>query len=135
MRKSYKLLGSVALAGLVAAGASAFTASSAVDVDSAVVGAVSQAITGVHVSDVAYTTSAMPADVTSAVSFHVTEDLLDSDVITATIHGLIADNSPETRSIACGHTATGDPGDGTDLSCTFSGTALHNVTSLDIVAS
>ena len=134
MRSSTKLFGALAISGLIAAAGSAFTANSTIDSPQKFVGATSQSISGVSVSNVSYTTDSA-SDVTSAVSFHVTQDLATADTITATITGTTTDASPVpgTSSATCTHTTPG-AGGGTDLSCTFSPT-LSNVTKLDIVAS
>jgi len=71
MRKS-KLAVAIAAAGVVAAGASAFTASSTIDNSTKHVGATGQTISGVHVSNVAYTWDSS-TDTTSGVSFHTAE--------------------------------------------------------------
>jgi len=132
MRKSMKLLGAVAVAGLVVAGGSAFTASSTIDDPHQIVGAVSQLISGVTVSSVVYTTAPL-TDITSKVTFHVTQILKDTDVVTATITGTDQETVPGalTDSIPCVHVVT----TGTDLTCTFAGAPVSNVTLLNIVAS
>jgi hypothetical protein len=132
MRSSTKLFGALTISGLIAVAGSAFTATSTIDVASQHVGATSQSVSGVSVSNVSYSTD--PAtDVTSAVSFHVTEDLTAADTITATITGTTTEPAPGTSSTTCTQTALG-AGLGTDLACSFS-TTLSNVTKLDIVAS
>jgi hypothetical protein len=131
MRSSTKLFGGLAVAGLIAVAGSAFTASSTIDQANKFVGAASQSISGVTVSNVAYTTDS--SDVTSAVTFHVTQTLTAADTITAKITGTTTGTTPVagTSSIACTHTVvTG----GTDLSCSFP-SPLSNVTQLDIAAS
>lgn len=131
MRSSTKLFGGLAVAGLIAVAGSAFTATSTIDQANKFVGATSQSVSGVTVSNVSYTTDS--SDVTSAVTFHVTQTLSAADTITATITGTTTGASPAagTSSVACTHTVvTG----GTDLSCTFP-TSLSNVTKLDIAAS
>ncbi|MFD1056384.1 hypothetical protein [Terrabacter terrigena] len=134
MRSSVKLFGALALSGLVAVAGSAFTATSTIDSANKVVGATSQSISGVSVSNVAYTTDPTN-DVTSAVTFHVTQDLTAADTVTATITGTTTGATPAagSSSATCTHDALG-AGAGTNLACTFS-SPLSNVTKLDIVAS
>lgn len=134
MRSSTKLFGALAISGLVAVAGSAFTATSTIDAAKQHVGATSQTVSGVSVANVSYTTDA-GTDVTSAVSFHVTQDLTAADTVTATLTGTTtgATPAPGTSSTTCTRTALG-AGLGTDLACSFS-TTLSNVTKLDIVAS
>jgi hypothetical protein len=126
MRKSTKIMGALTVAGLAAAGSTAFTAASSIDDSATHVGAVTQSITGVTVSDVEYTTNG--ADETTAVAFHVTEDLVASDVVRATIS---ATTPSASAAVVCVKT---DPGVGTELTCTF-GSPVANVDKLDIVVS
>src|SRR5664280_897854 len=67
MRTNTKVLGALAIAGLVAAGGSAFTADSGIDSPQKFVGATGQDISGVNVKSVQYTVGGN--DVTTAVSF------------------------------------------------------------------
>jgi hypothetical protein len=126
MRKSQKILGAVAVAGLIAAGSAAFTATSTIDDAAVHVGAVTQSITGVTVTNVDYTIN--PAtDLTTVVTFDVDEDLVATDKVTATIS---ATAPADTETVVC---AAGVPSGGTTLTCTFAG--VVNVNRLDIVAS
>lgn len=125
MRKSTKLLGAVAVAGLVAAGGAAFTATSTIDEPNVHVGAVSQSITGVSVSNVDYTIDP-DLDKTTSLTFHVDEDLAVTDKVVATITGDTVE--PAT----CSQFNNGAAG--TDLQCTYV-TGVVNVTKLDIVVS
>jgi hypothetical protein len=134
MRSSTKLFGGLAVAGLIAVAGSAFTATSTIDNANKFVGATSQSVSGVSVSNVSYATDPT-TDITSAVTFHVTQDLAAGDAITATITGTTtgASPAPGTSPSTCSHNALG-AGLGTDLTCSFT-TTLSNVTNLDIVAS
>lgn len=123
MRKTTKLAGAIAAAGIVAAGASAFTASSTIDNANKYVGAASQTISGVHVSNVSYNWQASD-DTTSGVSFHTQEVLGTNDNLAVSLAG---DN---TSGSSCDATA-GTSG-GSDYTCTFT-TAVTNAQSLSIV--
>lgn len=125
MRKSAKLITALSVAGLIGIAGSAFTAASGIDQNTKIVGAVSQGITGVHVSSVQYIVGA--ADTTTGVTFHVTEDLVATPAtVTATIG-----NGTASETATC--TPAVNVGGGTDLSCTFP--AVTGVTTLNIVAS
>jgi hypothetical protein len=128
MRTSAKLITALSVAALVGVAGSAFTATSTIDAGQKYVGATGQSVTGVHVSSVQYTTNAT-TDFTTAVSFHVAEDLGAETTITATISNAV----PASASDACTPTALG-AGLGTNLVCSF-GAGLLNVDQLDIVAS
>jgi hypothetical protein len=128
MLTSTKFVGALVIGGIVAAGGSAFTAASTIDSGQKYVGAVSQAISGVHVSSVNYTVDT--SDKTTAVAFHVTEVLAAADTVTATISdGAVT--TPVTDSATCAKTA-GTSG-GTDLLCSFT-TGVTNVQALTIRA-
>jgi hypothetical protein len=129
MRKSAKLITALSVAALVSVAGSAFTATSGIDAAQKFVGATGQTISGVTVSSVQYTTSAS-TDVTTAVAFHVAEDLGAETTVSATI----SNPTPASASDAtCTPTALGE-GLGTDLVCGF-GVGLVNVDHLEIVAS
>jgi hypothetical protein len=128
MRNITKVFGAVAVAGVVAAGGSAFTATSTIDSNQKYVGATGQTVSGVHVTNVQYTVGAL--DTTTAVAFHVSEVLAGGDVVTATVSD--GAGTPVTANATCGQTP-GTSG-GTDLACDF-GAGVANVTSLSIVAS
>jgi hypothetical protein len=126
MRNSTKLFGAVAVAGLVAAGGSAFTATSTIDSSQKYVGAVSQAISGVTVTNVNYTVGA--DDTTTAIDFAVAQVLAAGDSVSASVNS----GTP----VVCVKTpvpATGTQ-TSTHLACDF-GAGVSNVTSLSIVAS
>jgi hypothetical protein len=127
-RKSAKLITALSVAGLIGIAGSAFTAASTIDAGQKYVGATGQTISGVTVSSVQYTTNAT-TDITTAVAFHVAEDLGTETTITATISNAV----PASASDACTPTALG-AGLGTNLVCSF-GAGLLNVDQLDIVAS
>jgi ribose/xylose/arabinose/galactoside ABC-type transport system permease subunit len=127
MRNITKVFGAVAVAGVVAAGGSAFTATSGIDSSQKYVGAVSQAISGVNVNNVQYTTDGA-TDTTTAVDFGVAEVLAAGDTVSAALNN----GTP----VVC--TKTPVPATGTQtsthLACDF-GAGVVNVTSLSIVAS
>jgi hypothetical protein len=120
MRKSSKMAMAIAAAGIVAAGASAFTASSTIDNATKHVGATNQAISGVTVTNVAYTWDSATDD-TSGVNFHTAEVLASNDTMTVSLN-----NAP-----AQSCTPTVNAGS-TDWACTWA-TPVHNATSLSIV--
>ena len=128
MGKSTRFIAALAVAGIVAAAGSAFTATSTIDNAEQHVGAVGQTISGVTVSTVQYTVGA--GDTTTAVAFHVGETLGAGDTVTATI----SDGSTGTAEDVCTQTPAVDPATGTDLTCDF-GAGVTHVTRLDIVAS
>ena len=115
----------------VAAG-SAFTATSTIDAGQKFVGGTSQDVSGVAVTAVQYTTDAV-TDITSAVTFHVSQELGAESTVTAKITGTTTDATPVagTSTSTCSKTTAVA---GTDLTCSFT-TTLSNVTKLEIVAS
>ena len=115
----------IAGAGIVAAAGSAFTASSTIDNSNKYVGATSQTISGVHVSNVAYTWDSA-TDKTSGVSFHTQEVLGSNDTMTVSL----TDNNGVPSTGSCTPTVNG--GGGTDFSCTW-GTPIADVRQLSIV--
>lgn len=125
MRKSAKLITALSVAGLIGIAGSAFTAASGIDHEQKIVGATSQSITGVNVDTVQYTVGA--GDTTTAVNFHVSQDLAANP---ATVKATIG-NGTASETATC--TSTANVGGGTDLACTFTG--VTGVTSLNIVAS
>jgi hypothetical protein len=128
MRKSTRFISGLAMAGIVAAGGSAFTAQSNFKHEDHYVGAASQRISGVHVNNVQYTFTAA-TDTTTAVAFNIDENLADGETVTATI----SDGTPaHDLTIPC--TAPDGSEDGTNLVCNF-GDGLAGVTQLSIVAS
>jgi hypothetical protein len=127
MRITTKFFGAVAVAGLVAAGGSAFTATSAIDSGQKYVGAVGQTISGVHVNNVSYTVGA--SDTTTAVDFGVAEILAAGDTVSASVNGGTAVVCTPTAVPAAPAAQTS-----THLACSF-GPGVANVTSLSIVAS
>jgi hypothetical protein len=128
MRNITKVFGAVAVAGVVAAGGSAFTATSSIDSSQKYVGAVTQAISGVTVTNVQYTTDGA-TDTTTAVDFHVAQVLAGGDVVSAALNG----GSPVVCTQAAVPAAPATQ-TSTDLACDF-GVGVVNVTSLSIVAS
>ena len=125
MRKT-KLAVAIAAAGVVAAGASAFTASSTIDNSSKHVGATGQTISGVHVSNVAYTWDSSN-DTTSGVNFHTAETLGSNDNLTVSL----TDGTTSVSSDGSCTPTTGQSG-GTDYACTWS-TPVANAQALSIV--
>jgi len=109
MRKS-KLAVAIAAAGVVAAGASAFTASSTIDNSTKHVGAIGQTISGVHVSNVAYTWDSS-TDTTSGVSFHTAETLGSNDNLTVSL-------TDGTTSVSSDGTVKVTPADGSTIQTT-----------------
>ena len=125
MGNKVKMAGAIAIAGVVAMGASAFTASSTIDNANKYVGATSQTISGVHVSNVTYTWDSA-TDKTSGVNFHTQEVLGSNDTMTVSLtdgDGVSSDGS-------C--TPTADQSGGTDFACTW-GTPVANAQQLSIV--
>jgi hypothetical protein len=125
MGKTTKMAGAIAVAGIVAAGASAFTASSTIDNANKYVGATSQTISGVHVSNVSYTWDSA-TDNTSGVSFHTQEVLGSNDTMTVSLtdgNGSSSDGSCDPTPGASG---------GTDFACTWA-TPVANAQHLSIV--
>jgi uncharacterized protein YqfA (UPF0365 family) len=126
MRKSTRFISGLAMAGIVAAAGSAFTAQSDFDRPNQYVGAASQTISGVHANNVVYTVGA--DDTTTKVTVHVAEDLdVAIDKVMATITGDTTETKP------CTWTNAATAGDGSSLTCAFTG--VVNVTQLSIVAS
>jgi hypothetical protein len=132
MRKSTRFIGGLAMAGIVAAAGSAFTATSTIDNSNQHVGAVGQTISGVRVTNVEYEVDPAVKDKTVKVKFHVDQVLGAGDLVTATISDGAA--TPVTDSDDCEQTPAVAPATGTNLDCTFP-TGVVNVTKLDIVAS
>jgi hypothetical protein len=133
MRTSAKLITALSVAGLIGIAGSAFTAASTIDSAQKYVGATSQTISGVNVSSVQYTTNTS-TDVTSAVAFHVAQELGAETDVTATITGTSTGGTPTPGTTSASTCVAEDNGAGTDLLCTFT-TPLSNVVSLSIVAS
>lgn len=134
MRSNTKILGAVAIAGLVAAGGSAFTATSTIDQGTRHIGATSQTITGVTVDTVNYVVGA--GDMTTGVTFHVAEVLSGSDVVAAKITSGTdtgTAGSPVFASATDAGCTQAAATVGTDLTCDF-GTGVANVTGLQITA-
>ena len=78
MQLRTRVIGAAGIAAVVAAGGSAFTASSAVDVPIVHMGQAAQTVTGVHVNNVVYTYAAA-TDKTTVISFNTTETLATAD--------------------------------------------------------
>jgi len=94
MRTSTKLVGALAVAGVVAAGSSAFTASNT-GVDAANVGYESAVISGVAVTNVAYVVDPGDASKLSQIEFTEAADLTTGHEAILTING------PTTTQIVC----------------------------------
>ena len=84
MRKNFKLLGAVAVAGLVAAGGSAFTAANT-GVTAAYVGYASASVTGVTVSNVNYVVNQTNPSKLSSIVFTESEDVTTGYKATLTL--------------------------------------------------
>ena len=126
MNSKTKIAGAIAAAGVVAAGASAFTASSTIDNANKYVGATGQTISGVHVSNVSYTWDSA-TDKTSGVAFHTQEVLGSNDTMTVSL----TDGTSGTSSDgSC--TPTVNQTGGTDYACTWAA-PVTNAQSLSIV--
>src|SRR4051794_35644268 len=118
MRRSTKVVGAVAVAGIVAAGGSAFTATSTIDHSAKTVGATGQTISGVNVTNVSYTWDSSTDD-TSGVDFTIGAPLGTNDTLTVTLNGAPG---------SC--TVSGTPA--TSVGCTWA-TPVNNATTLSIV--
>jgi hypothetical protein len=132
MRKSTRFISGLAMAGIVAAAGSAFTATSDIDHDTRHVGAVSQTMSGVNVNNVQYTVDP-DTDTTTKVTFHVDEELDAWDTLKATISSTDPVHAETVPCTAAAETQPATPG--TDLACDFAAKGVVNVTKLDIVAS
>jgi TRAP-type C4-dicarboxylate transport system substrate-binding protein len=126
MHNSSKITVAIAAAALAAVGATAFTATSTIDNAAKHVGATGQTISGVHVSNVAYTWDAA-TDGTSGVDFHTQEALGANDTMTVSLAD--GDTAVATAGVC---TPTPNVGGGVDFACTWS-TPVHNAQSLSIV--
>jgi hypothetical protein len=115
MRRSTTIVGAIAVAGIVAAAGSAFTATSTIDHATKTVGATGQTISGVDVTGVTYTWDSATDD-TSGVDFTIGAALGVNDNLAVALDG---------QAGAC--TVTG-----TAVACTWA-TPVHNATSLSIV--
>src|SRR4051794_29311237 len=118
MRNTTKFLGGIAVAGLVAAGGSAFTATSTIDNANKTVGATGQTISGVAVSHVSYTWDST-SDATSGVDFTIDKALGSNDNLSVTLNSTPGDCAPVGTSAV-------------DYTCTFA-TPVTNATALSIV--
>jgi hypothetical protein len=85
MRKSTKFLGTLAVAGLVAAGGSAFTFGNTLP--ASVAGYASAAVSGVTVTNVAYVVDPADASLLTDINFVVTEDVSAGYDAILTING------------------------------------------------
>ena len=84
MRKNFKLLGAVAVAGLVAAGGFAFTAANT-GVEDAIAGYQSAAVTGVTVTNVEYVVDETDASKFSSIVFTENQDVSAYHTATLTL--------------------------------------------------
>ena len=131
MRKNFKLLGAVAVAGLVAAGGSAFTATNT-GVGPTIAGHQSAAVTGVSVTNVEYVVNTSDASKLSSIVFSETEDVSTGYAATLTLgKGVTATvfTRSDRATITAPVTATGSEADGT-ITCA----TTANVADVDSVA-
>ena len=120
MNKATKFLTTIAVAGMVAASGSAFTAAST-GVDDAIVGFDDNATSGVTVSNVAYNVESSDASLLDSIVFTEAEDVSTGHNIILTINGTT------TTQIDC--TATYAASVGT-ITCDTTGTAVVDVDSI-----
>ena len=117
MRKNFKLLGAVAVAGLVAAGGSAFPAANT-GVDAAIAGYQSAAVTGVTVTNVEYVVNATDATKLSSIVFSETQDVSSGYAATLTLNdGVTGEAVIDCTDIVAPNTTAGSEADGT-ITCT-----------------
>lgn len=114
------VLAAVAAAGVIAAAGSAFTATSTIDEQSKTVGATSQSISGVAVTNVSYDWDSTN-DTTNGVAFTIDKALSPSGQMTVKLS-----NPTDTTTGTCNTV------DGTAYTCTFA-PGVVNATSLSIV--
>jgi hypothetical protein len=100
MRTSTTLFGAIAVAAAVAAAGSAFTATSTIDHASKHVGATSQSISGVAVTNVSYTWDSA-TDATSGVDFSIAAPLGTNDTLTVSLNGTAGDCTVTVTAVAC----------------------------------
>ena len=124
MRKSAKFLTTLAVAGLVAASGSAYTAANT-GVDDAYVGYDSNSVSGVTVTNVAYNVDAADASKLSSIVFTETQDVSSGYDAVLTING------PTSTQVAC--TATYAAGTGT-ITCPTTA-SVASVTSVALTVS
>ena len=133
MRKNFKILGAVAVAGVVATTGSAFTATSTIDKAAINVGSVTQSVSGATFTNVAHTYTSS-TDTTTALDAKA-EQLLSKTAGVVTVHlnnSLTADTGACT--VAWTESATGTVGiddgaaDFSSISCDISDTSnLANI--------
>lgn len=131
MRKNVKLLGAVAIAGLVAASSSAFTATSTIDDAGINVGSVEQSVSGATFTNVvhAYT----PASDTTTALTAKAEELLSTatGVVTVSVNGGAAEDCTVTLTDADLDGVDDGAADFSDIACDIADVA--NVTSIRFV--
>ena len=136
MRKNFKLLGAVAVAGLVATTGSAFTATSTIDAgDAAInVGSVSQSISGATVLDVSHAYTA-GTDTTTSVTLKIDQWIdTTAGVVKVGINGGTPVDCAAATIVNGGTTTTGGADEGTDDHSTVAcNVNTANVTSLQFV--
>ena len=131
MRKDLKLVGALAVAGLVAAAGSAFTATSNLDDEAINVGSVLQAVSGANFTNVIHTYDAA-SDETSAVSAKAEELLSESEgVVTLSVNNGSAQACTVTQTDVDADGVDDGAGDFSSVSCDI--TDVANVTSIRFV--
>ena len=109
MRKNFKLLGAVAVAGLVAAGGSAFTAANT-GVTPAIAGYQSAAVTGVAVTNVEYKVDPADGSKFSSIVFTETTDVSSNHTAKLTLDKGTGTPAVSDCTISATPPATGAPG-------------------------
>jgi hypothetical protein len=131
MRKNFKLVGAVAVAGLVAASGSAFTATSTLDDTAINVGSVAQTVSGATFTNVAHTYTAA-TDTTTALAAKA-EQLLSTaaGVVTVHVNDGVAQNCTVMVTDVAPLGVDDGAGDFSDVDCDI--TDVANVTSIRFV--
>lgn len=131
MRKSNKLFVAIAAAGLVAAGGSAFTATSTIDDGAINVGSVAQSVSGATFTNVVHTYTP-DTDTTTAISAKA-EELLSTTagVVTVSVNGAAAENCTVTQTDVAPLGTDEGATDFSDIACDI--TDVANVTSIRFV--
>jgi hypothetical protein len=119
MHKSSKLIVALGAAGIIAAGASAFTATSSIDHTNVTVGAVTQQVSGAHITNVVYDWNSTD-DMTSQVKAKAAELLSPNAVKVSINEGALQDCTVDQRDV---NGATAGPMDHSDITCDFPATA------------
>lgn len=131
MQKSTKFIAAATLAGFVAFGASAFTATSTIDKAAINVGSVSQSVSGATITNVAHT-YAESTDTTTAISAKA-EQLLSTaaGVVKVSINSGTSQNCTVTLTDVAPLGVDDGPGDFSTLNCDI--TDVANVTSVRFI--